>query len=413
VSDATPAAAPARARHSLARVFARQWTIFTLGLAALFVAASVLLLFILEDSFIDRRLHEVAPTIADAQRPPPLPAGMSVSRVAQLPSDLQARTQAMAGRTAEFRRADGRYVHVLRGTDATGEAFLLVYDVTDQLTVNAALARVAPHVLLLVGLIAVLSYLLARGVVRRTARRADALLGLVAAGASPADLRQAAAAEPLHELAELTARLADAWEARLAALQQERETLGFLAHELRTPLQSARTSLALLQSGSSAAPARLQRAIDRLQRAGNSVLWLASDADAGACSTTIGPLIDALVLEFAPLAASRAQSLRCAADEGLQWTGPSEVLEAVLANLVLNAIQHGGSGEVQVAASSAAITVRNRRDPSRSTGGFGLGLRLVGRLCERCGWQLQRLDHGDVVEHVVLQRTTVEPLSSR
>jgi signal transduction histidine kinase len=396
---------PGLQRRRLAQVFARQWAIFTLCLAVLFVAASVLLLFVLEDSFIDRRLREVAPAVIDALDPPALPTGMSIATPPQLPEDLRMRTQALrTGRITEFRRADGSYVHVLRRDDAAGRPFLLVYDVSDQLTVNAALARAAPQLLLMLLALAALSYFLARGFVRRTARRAETLLALVADAASPGRLRQAAAGEPLLELAELTDRLADAWDQRLLALQQERETLGFLAHELRTPLQSARTSLALLRAEPShpLALARLQRAIDRLDRAGNSVLWLGSDADPARLSCAVGPLLDALVAEFSPLAASRRQQLHAIVDSGLAWAGPGEVLEAVLANLLLNAIQHGASGAIEIRASAGCIRVGNPFDPSPSGAGFGLGLQIVERLCNRCGWRLERHDSDGQVEHRVV-----------
>lgn len=377
--------------HSLADRLARQWVMFALGLCAVLMAGSVLLLYLLEDSFIDRRLHEQARALDGAQHTVLPSAGFTVYRAETLPAELRTRAGALrSGRIIEFRREDGRYVHVRRGELPSGAAYWLVYDVSDQLGVNAGLRLLAPWVLGLCLVVALLAWALARLFVRRSVRRVGTLLAELQGVDDPDALRQRAAAEPVEELRQLSLLLAEAWDARLAALRAERETLAFLAHELRTPLQSLKNGLALLDDRTADDPVltRLQRAAGRLQRASASVLWLGSEA--APSEQRCVPLQHLRLLrdELQPLAAQRGQHIELDVQAEATWPGPGEALEAVLGNLLLNAIQHGARGRIHLRVDEAAIDLRNPLPDEAPPQGFGLGLELASRLCRRCGWQL-------------------------
>lgn len=378
-------------RHSLADRLARQWVLFALGLCAVLLAGSVLLLYVLEDSFIDRRLHEQARLLDASQHTVPPSASFTVYRAEALPAELRARVAALrSGRIVEFRRGDGRYVHVRRGDLASGAPYWLVYDVSDQLDVNAGLRLLAPWVLGLCLIVALLAWALARLFVRRSLRRVGVLLGELKGVDDPDALRRRAATEGVEELRQLSLLLADAWDARLVALRTERETLAFLAHELRTPLQSLKNGLALLgdRAAEDAVLARLQRAAGRLQRASASVLWLGSEAAPSTQRCVPLQHVQRLCDELQPLAAQRGQHIELDAHAEATWPGPGEALEAGLGNLLLNAIQHGARGRIHLRVDEAAIDLRNPLPDEAPPQGFGLGLELASRLCRRCGWQL-------------------------
>ena len=379
-------------QRSLSHVLARQWMAFTLGLSALFIAATLLLLFVLEDSFIDRRLEAVAATVGDPQiEPPAMPSQFRVFAMAQLPDDIRAHVQGDAlGDVGEFRRDNGRYVHVLLARTVDGQPFAVVYDVTDELTVNAGISRGLVYALPLLLLLLACASLLARGFVGRVAGRAKALVEQVLDSPDPQRLHALAQREPVREFSELVRLHACAWQDQLAAVERERQTLAFLGHELRTPLQSARTSLALLEDdrANPAAWARLQRAVERLVRASNAILWLSSDVIPPAGSLTqAAACLGELVEEFRPLATAKGQRIELAVAPGLCWPWPREVVETVLANLLLNAIQHGDAGTIVIDATPASMTILNPR-VSAETGGFGLGLQIVQRLAARIGWNV-------------------------
>ena len=375
-------------KRRLRRVLAGQWVAFTLLLFAGFAAMALLLLFVLEDSFIDQRLRGVAADLSTV----PLPGGFAVHPVATAPAELRRRMGgARIGAVREFRMDDGRYLHVLAARARDGGDVLLAYDVSDQLRVNAALRQAWPWLLLMAGILALAAWALATAFAARVARQAGDLLAQAAGTPDPVRLRELADAAPIHEFAELARLQALAWDAHLAGVRAERETLAFLGHELRTPLQSARTSLALLQDdpANAAAWSRLRRAVDRLARASNGVLWLSSDATGareGSCD--VRPLVDALAAEMAPMALARSQELVV---EGVaRWSLPEEVAETVLANLLLNAIQHGGAGRIDIAIADAGLELANPVADAAVGAGFGIGLQVVQRLLGRFGWTVRR-----------------------
>jgi signal transduction histidine kinase len=378
------------AKRSLRQVLARQWMAFALVLFAGFATMAVLLLFILEDSFIDQRLREVAAGVQGLEHVR-LPDGFELHARTAAPTELRARMQDVRpGGIREFRRRDGRYVHVLAGRTTTGDGFLLAYDVSRQMQVSHALARAWPWLAVGMGLIAGCAYLLASRFLDAVSDRARSLLRSMATDMPPEQLRQLAEDEPIHEFSALARFAAQAWESRLAALERERETLAFLGHELRTPLQSARNSLALLENdrGNEAAWARLQRAQQRLSRASHSVLWLVSTAGTEPLPRSpVAPIAEALMVEFAPLAAQREQQLQLQAGAAA-WPMPVEVIETVLANLLLNAIQHGGPGPVRLMIDDNGAQIDNALASEPAPPGFGLGLVLVERLLQRFGWKL-------------------------
>lgn len=380
---------------SLGQVLARQWIAFALVLATALAAMTLLLLFVLEDEFIDDRLGSVAAGIVRLESAR-LPERFALHALPQAPAELKRPMQGRRpGAIDEFRLADGRYVHVLVGRSPAGEDYLLVYDVSDQLRVNQALAGAWPWLLAMGISLAIVAWLLSRWLVARIARRARGLIERIGGSEDPASLQAFAEREEIAEFSQLALWAAESWRARLQALATERETLAFLGHELRTPLQSARTSLVLLQErrDNEEAWRRLQRAQNRLLRASHSVLWLASDVEppADACCSA-GPLLAGLADEFATLAQARGQTIIVDVPEGLQLALPEEVAEAVVANGVLNAIQHGGPGIVSIQAASGGLAVENPRAPDAGSPGFGLGLLLSERLLARFGWQLSRTE---------------------
>ncbi|WP_202843073.1 sensor histidine kinase [Luteimonas saliphila] len=379
-------------RHSLREALVRRWMLFAALLSLLFAGIALLLLFVLEDSFIDRRLQTVAATLPADTRMASLPEHFALVPFTQLsPREQKRFGDRRAGAMAEFRRDDGRYVHARLVPAADGSRAVLLYDVTGELTVTPRLPAGLGYAVAVFVSTMLCAWLLASAFVGRAERRARTLVAQVRATPDPASLEALARAEPVGEFAEILQLHAEVWRSRHEAVERERETLTFLAHELRTPLQSARTSLALLQEAEAASPAlqRLQRALSRLERAGNAILWLSSEATlAGAQHTHAASALGELIDELQPLAATRQQSFRVHIAPGLQWDAPWEAVETLLANLLLNAIQHGGAGAIEVEADATQLAIRNPPTAADAPG-FGIGLDIARRLAARIGWELE------------------------
>jgi signal transduction histidine kinase len=380
--------------RSLGTLLTRQWMLFATSVAVLFAAAGLLLLFLLEDSFIDRQLQAVARSVdGSAMDSTLLPAGFSAHAIDEVPLDIHARLPfATPGKPFEMRRADRRYVHVLQVDTATHGPMVVVYDVTDELTVTPRLGTGALIVLGLTLLTWAAAATVSRALVRRLTIQATRVAQDVRADSSPAQLRELARRQQIHEFQQLLCMHADIREAQLASVENERQTLAYLAHELRTPLQAAQTSLAQLagQHGEAASYQRLQRAIVRLTRASRAALWLATDqAPADTGSALLQPLLQQTVTELTPLATQAGQTIVVDAPAALAVRCPAEVAETILANLLLNAIQHGAPGVISIDAGADSLTISNPVRAEPGSGGFGFGLEIVRRLAQRIDWTVE------------------------
>lgn len=374
------------ATRSLRRALTLQWVLFGGLLFAGFCAIGVLALYMLEDSFIDANLVRAAAdeaTAADAGANP----RPEVWRLADFPESRRPALAALRpGALREFALDEVRYVH-LRALEPDGEGpRFLVVEAQHEMRVNVALAHSAPWLAGLLAALLAASAWLARRFVARIERSVRALEEAIGPETRPATLRTAAERQPIAEFRRFGHALADALDDRLSALQREEETIRFLAHELRTPLQGARLASAALP-GDSPAHRRLARAIARLDRASAAVLWL-GEGTPEVAPVTVAPLALELVEELEPLAQQRRQAIEATVVAPLAWPLPAAAVEAVFGNLLLNAIQHGAPGPVTVEIRAREVVVTNRCGPEPTSRGHGVGLELSRRLLARIGWGL-------------------------
>ena len=382
------------AAHSLKALLVRRWMAFAACVALVFAAAGLLLLFLLEDSFIDRQLEAAARSLASASpQMTRLPAEFSVYPVSEVPLDIHARLPfSDVGEPFEMRRANHRYVHVLLVDTPDRGRLAVVYDVTDQLTVTPQLWTGVLFVLGLTALALLAAAILARAFVGRVSHQAAQLIEDMRDTPDPARLRELAQAQRILEFRHLLEMHAEVWSAQLQAVENERQTLAYLGHELRTPLQSAQTSLVVLQDNPNdpQAHARLSRSVSRLTRAAQAVLWLATDREPDqTMAHPVLPLIHALADEIGPLAASVGRSVSIDLPPGLLFTGPIEIAEVIFANLLLNAVQHG-AGPVQITPLESGVMITNAVASDTCAPGFGVGSEIVDRLASVADWRIER-----------------------
>jgi len=205
-----------------------------------------------------------------------------------------------------------------------------------------------------------------------------------------------------------------------AALERERGFVADASHELRTPLALLRTELELaLRYGDSrdelrdAVRASLQE-VDRLTQLAESLLLIAgSDRDGPAVSLeTLDPaeLLAAVVSRFEWRAEAAGRSIAFDAEPGLRLFADRLRLEQALANMVDNALRHGG-GDVRLAVirSNGSVGLHvvdegpgfpvsflehaferfSHGDRAREGAGAGLGLAIVKTIAEAHGGTAQ------------------------
>lgn len=410
---------PARLQRRLMIAFAG----FVLFTAALFGLYAMAFMYSVEDSFFNTMLAQEAGALErqharDGDWGEPRDASMRLYRdTASLPDDLRAQYQDEPQRR-EFSGRDGRHYHVLPIDPATGARVWLVAEVSAQLVVRPMRTR-ALTFLGASGLVVVaLALAIGLWIARRTAGPLARLAALVDATTPDALPRGVAAGFRDDEVGTL-ARGIDALIGRIDAfVTREREFTRDASHELRTPLAVIRSAAERLSAGADLDAAARERVSHirqsalQLEQTVTTLLALAREeqrGDAPAERVAVLPLLERVVIEQSPLLAGKPVTVDVAVPADVRVALPVPVLNILLANLVGNAFAHTAAGLVRVDVEDDRLRVANSGDGSgparrwrapqpfdRSDGsaGYGLGLVILRRLCDRYGIDL-RIDSAD------------------
>lgn len=201
-----------------------------------------------------------------------------------------------------------------------------------------------------------------------------------------------------------------------AFILREQEFTANVSHELRTPLAVIRSTIELLQS-QAGSNERLVASLERVQRAASQMsalmdafLLLARESQARKAEVTTAHALEPVLLEVLdnrqPELAQRGIGLHVAVHGSPKAQAPRAVLNVVISNLVGNAIAYTREGRIEVTLTEHSVTVadtgpgiplrdqahiyeRGFRGNQQDSGGAGLGLQIVKRLCERYGCRIQ------------------------
>ena len=198
------------------------------------------------------------------------------------------------------------------------------------------------------------------------------------------------------EIGILARQLGQALERVRKSAEREYEFNRGVSHELRSPIQTAQSAAELLQAYTSKGDEKFKKPVSRLQRSVaemneivEAFLWLASDRAMGAgenCSlselqqslnTLRSSFPDHEIIVNIPNVAS------------LSFPLPKNVLSVVLRSLMRNAVVHGDVSPIMVDVGVESISVTNSINPNNEQNqGFGIGLSIVQRICERFDCEL-------------------------
>lgn len=402
-------AADIRPARRLQRRLVLAFAGFALLVAALYGFYVVLFVYLVEDRFFaDLLEHEAQAQLAHhaAQgdwRPPPL-------HFVTLHDDPTAMPDALGERLAqepwrrEFPGGDGRHYHLQRLEPAAGAPAWLVAEVSQQLVVRPMRGGILQWLGLSGVVVLLAALLLGAWLARRMTRPLSRLAALVD-HASP-DQRPPAFAQDFpddevgalaHGLERLMVRIED-------FVAREREFTRDASHELRTPLSVIRSAcerLALrsdLDTETRGQLAHVQQSALQLEHVVATLLLLARELDSAEPDSDVAllPLVERVVVEQAPLVQANAVELRVDVPASARARLPVTVLRIVLSNLVGNAFAHTSQGRVVIDVVDARLRIRNPGNGVReadyqpfvkdeASSGFGLGLSIVRRLCERHG----------------------------
>lgn len=325
--------------------------------------------------------------------------------LADLPATF-ARTVARGGGTVEldddFRQSDTW--RVLVSLDSEGEPIVAAVPLDDGEDALELLEGILWSTVAVMLVMTVLAGLIAGVFAQRRMHRINETLSALAAGDLAARTGSKRAKDDLDDMARQVDTTAGKLE-RLVA--QTRHLSASLAHDLRTPLARLRARLETLPEGEERSAAleeaeRLSGIFDTIMRVARIEAGQGTD---GFESVDLGALIEDLGETFEPVIEDEGKSLTIDAASSEIVFADKQMLVQAVANLIQNAVRHGGS-EIALSAQGRSIGVSDngagvepsefaeivkpmvRLDAARKSEGTGLGLALVRAVADRHGAEL-------------------------
>ncbi|WP_104025254.1 sensor histidine kinase [Vibrio hyugaensis] len=197
------------------------------------------------------------------------------------------------------------------------------------------------------------------------------------------------------------------------SVRKEQDFIRYASHELRTPIAVIRSNSELMKK-MIASDMPKERLLKNLQRIENnslamsdlcdSLLWLNHEksTELRETMTSLGVLTEQVVNEQRYFLSGKSVEVETSVDsfECLHLEGMCKI---VITNLVRNAFQHTNEGEVIIKQEGLEVQVINRdkqKDLTHETTGFGLGLLIIKKICDKYYWQYEEqvLEDGRAVK---------------
>ncbi|MBU2708361.1 HAMP domain-containing histidine kinase [Zooshikella marina] len=182
--------------------------------------------------------------------------------------------------------------------------------------------------------------------------------------------------------------------------EREQHFLRHTSHELRTPITTIRSNVELLKKLDAKSNQRHQQlAIERIDRASltmkhltETLLWLHHDRaeQLPMKECQLNDVIQHLVDDMRYLLASKKVTVTIETKPYTLYL-PEAAARIVLGNLIRNAFQHTWEGNVNIIQEKNTVKIINEQhaNSEQEDLGFGLGLQLTERLCQRLAWHYQ------------------------
>ncbi|WP_246840510.1 HAMP domain-containing sensor histidine kinase [Lacimicrobium sp. SS2-24] len=399
--------------HSLSRRIIWRFCIFTLVICAIYGAFSMILMYALEDSFIEQGVREEAQYLhtqyeENGTWPAPRRANMALYFSAeQLPADFRDIAMEEPQRK-EFFGQQGRHYHLHRFSQY--DEVYLVAEVSEQLLVRPMRGGVIQFLIISGLVVSALACAIAWLIGRRTTRPLKQLAELVE-NVEPEKLpRQFAADFPNNEVGVLAQVLEQTLLRMSQALAREKSFTRDVSHELRTPLAVIKNAVELCQSrqkqNDGAALERIYHSAEQMEKTVDTLLMLAREEHTNRTQAEIAlmPVLERAIIDNRMLLANKPVEVDLDDSCDTRIRGDENILKVVLDNLLSNAFRFTEQGRVSLIfregklvisdtgpgiepAISHAITQAGVK--SENSTGFGFGLSIVKRLCEHQGWGME------------------------
>lgn len=187
-----------------------------------------------------------------------------------------------------------------------------------------------------------------------------------------------------------------------AYFQREKEFSRFASHELRTPIMVIQGSTDLLTQIPTL-PSVAQKAVIRLQAASTQMrvltetfllLGKAHIEDHHFSTQRLNDALTQQLTEMAPLFAKQGTNYQLSISDPATVYAPSSFISIIINNLIKNAFSYS-IGDIDISLSTHTLTITNRHNGHETyNAGYGCGLVIVQRICERMHWAFSTEDNG-------------------
>ncbi|MGK0370549.1 MAG: signal transduction histidine kinase [Glaciecola sp.] len=399
--------------HSLSKKIVRQFCFFTLFISTVYGMFCFMLMYNIEDEFIEREVRNEAQYLQQAYDqnnnwPAPRVSYMQLYfSKSTLPDDIKTRYIAEPERK-EFSGDNGRHYHLLALPKT--ENTYLVAEVSEMLIVRPLTEGVL-IVMLVSGLILVfLAFIMAWTLGRKTARPLKQLADLVN-GVAPENIPDKFAEQfPNNEIGILAQTLESAMTRINQSLLREKCFTRDVSHELRTPVAIIKNAVEVYRNQHSADENnqiinRISQASTQMEQTVTTLLTLAREehTEAHKKHITILPLIEQSIIDQNHLINNKPIKVEVSDSCDAEVYAQSGMLTVLLDNIIGNAFQYTQEGKITIEMRNKTLIIADTGpgiDPSISdkitepaikglqSTGYGFGLSIVKRLCEHQNWSL-------------------------
>ncbi|MEW6999315.1 sensor histidine kinase [Colwelliaceae bacterium BS250] len=402
--------------HSLSRRIVAQFCIFTLVLSAIYGVFTFMLMYTLEDSFIEREVIQEADYLTagfdDSQQwPTPRNSYMTLYFSKQdLPTDVRHKF-IEEPRRKEFYGTQGLHYHLYPLPEQ--QNIYLVAEVSQMLLVRPISGAVLKFMLVSGAVLVFVAFLIAWMLGRKTARPLQQLADLVD-GVAPENIPNSFSDQfPNNEIGILARTLEHTMQRINQALEREKCFTRDVSHELRTPVAIIKNAVEVYQelyqdksdANSNEIISRISEASMQMEQTVTTLLILAREEQTSISKESVKllPMIEQSIITHGHLLDGKSVEVLVNDNCNTRVFAQQGMLKVLLDNLLSNAFQYTDLGEVTISFINEKLTIadtgpgiehdisKNVTEPSvkgsQSTG-YGFGLSIVKRLCEHQGWLL-------------------------
>ncbi|GEA12569.1 HAMP domain-containing sensor histidine kinase [Alteromonas sp. KUL49] len=400
--------------HSLSRRIVIQFCAFTLLLSAAYGFVSFMLMYNLEDGFIERNIQQEAQFLKEGyqksgQWPVPRQGSMSLHfSKSTFPDDMR-NVSLTEPKRVEFYGDSGRHYHLYTFPEFN-DTYLLA-EVSNDLMIRPVRTGLMQFLGIIAAVLTAISCFVAWLISRRMTKPLRQLADKVD-GVAPNQIPSKFAHQyPRNEIGVLSHALEHTFSRINQALSREAAFTRDVSHELRSPLAVIKNaaelhrSIDISKAQSEEIVKRIEDAAERMDKTVHTLLTLAREESAQSPKVVVNLLsiVERAVIDNGGLLKGKPIEVVISDSCNSQIEVREGMLKVLLDNLLSNAFQYTEQGEVSVNYEHGKLTVSDTgpgiqsditdkvTEPSvqgKQSTGFGFGLSIVKRLCEHQGWAL-------------------------